>query len=332
MNPNQPHNKALRRTRNSGAPVSLNGMHPTGNTHGRAKHQHWAPQFYLRYFATPATRDSKKPQLWIFSKNSTDGDEKLTSVRNVCGRRYLYSPKQPNGERTWELEDKLCDVETLLSQLWQALATDFVNLGDEHIRKAIALFVAVMHFRHPEIRQDVEKIHKQLVDFYKAAPQREDGIPNVDSLEIQGKTYKLNTSDWNNYNSWNQDDHHRFFAEFVQSEAGSMAIHLLRKRWSVVFSEADTFVTTDKPVVLQHQTRERFGFGTNGTIVSFPLSPTRLLVMDDLHPEPANQYYPLAESNAGSFNFTVWHGASRFLLTGRPLEEVLTEICELADF
>jgi len=45
--------------------------------------------------------------------------------------------------------------------------------------------------------------------------------------------------------------------------------------------------------------------------------------MDDMNDEPANQYYPLMDSNAGAFNGTIWHAATRFLLTGRPLEEVL---------
>jgi Protein of unknown function (DUF4238) len=306
-------------------------MRRKSNSRSRPKHQHWVPQFYLRYFSTPATRDSDKPQIWMFSKDPTDGDEKLTSVRNVCGMRYLYSPRLPNGERTWELDDKLNDVEALLGRIWPALATDFVDLDDEHIRKAIALFVAVMHFRHPANRRDVEETHKQLISLYQSLPQRQDGTPNVASIEVKGKTYELDTADWHNYKAWAKDDHDRFFVEFVQSEVGSMAAHLLGKRWSVVFSEADTFITTDKPVVLQHQTRERFGYGTEGTILSFPLSPTRLLVMDDLHQEPTNQYYPLVESNVGAFNCTVWRGASRFLLTGRSLEEVLTEICECAD-
>jgi hypothetical protein len=250
-------------------------MRRKGNLRSRSKHQHWVPQFYLRHFATPATRDSDKPQIWIFSHDPVDGDEKLTSVRNVCGRRYLYSPRQPNGERSWGLDGKLNDLEALLGDLWPTLANSFVDLGDEHIRKAVALFVAVMHFRHPVVREGVEEIHKQLVAFYEAVPHRADGTPNVESVEVKGETYKLDIADWHNYKTWVQDDHDGFFVEFVQSESGSMAEHLLGKRWSVVFSEADTFVTTDKPVVLKHQTRERFGFRTDGTIVLFPLSPTR---------------------------------------------------------
>ena len=301
------------------------------NLRSRSKHQHWVPQFYLRYFATPATRDTDKPLIWIFSKNPADRDEKLTSVRNVCGKRYLYSARMPNGERTWELDDKLTSLESLLSQLWPRLATDFIDLADEHMRKAIALFIAVMHFRHPAIRQNIAEIHKQLVGFYEVALQRTDETPNPESVEVEGKIYELDTADWDNYKNWIQDDYDRAFAAFVQSEVQDMAEHLLGKRWSVVFSEADTFITTDKPVVLHHQTRKRFGFGTAGTIVSFPLGPTRLLVMDDMNDEPANQYYPLMDSNVGAFNGTIWHAATRFLLTGRPLEEVLNEICELAD-
>ncbi len=292
----------------------------------RAKHQHWAPQFYLAHFATPATRNSHTPQLWLFPKDPRDGNEALTSVRNVCGKRYLYSPRQPSGERTWELEDKLADVEAVLSQLWPALATDFVNLGAEHIRKGLALFVAIMHLRHPEVRRQVEDIHRQLVAFYDGMPSRPDGTPDVDSIEINGQLYEINTTDWNAYREWGKDDHDRFFARFVQFESGRMARRLLEKRYSIVFSGRDTFITTDKPVVVQHPTRERFGIGTPGTIVMLSLSPTRLLVMDDLHHEPANQYYPLADSNIGAFNLSVWRGASRFLLTGRPLEQVLAEV------
>jgi hypothetical protein len=297
----------------------------------RPKHQHWVPQFYLSYFATPETRHSDNPQVWILSKDPADGDETLTNARNVCGKRYLYSPKQPDGERNWELDEKLNVVETLLGQIWPALATDFVNLGDEHIRKALALFVAVMHFRHPDVRRQVEEIHQQLLTFYSSVPPRSDGMPNVDSIEVKGQTYKLNVNDWETYRSWGKDDHDRFFADIVQIEAGQMAKHLLDKRWSIVFTQADTFVTTDKPVVVSHTTRERFGFGTPGSIVSFPVGPTRLLVMDDLHHEPKNQYYPLKDSNTGAFNFTAWHGVSRFLITGRQIEEVLSEICSVAD-
>lgn len=299
-------------------------------TESRSKHQHWVPQFYLRYFATKETRNSNQPQVWIFSKNASDGDEKLTNVRNVCGKRYLYAPVQTNGKRDWALDKCLDDLESLLSDVWPSLAEDYVPLDELNLRKGLALFVAVMHLRNPAVRADVERIHSNLVQFYEASPRLADGTPDIERLEINGQVRDFLSYGWKEYCAWGKDEHDRFFAHIVQSEATRIAEMLLSKRWSVVCSDQEMFITTDKPVGLQHQTREKFGFGTPGTIVSFPLSPTRLLTMDDMHAEPANQYYPI-DSNGPSFNFITWRNGSRFLVTGRPIPEVLTEMLSLKE-
>lgn len=296
-----------------------------------SKHQHWVPQFYLRYFSTPESRDTKTPQVWTFSKNLEDGDERLTSVRNVCGKRYLYSPRQLDGSRDWALDDKLNDVEGLLGKLWPTLATDYVDLSDNHIRKALSLFVSITHMRHPDSRDSVEKTHTKMVQFFESCSTYADGTPMVDSIEIAGKTHPFDTSDWHDYRSQGNDGHDREFAKMVQSEAGRMAKHLLTKRWSILLSERDVFVTSDKPVGLTNLRKERYGYGSEGTILIFPISPSRLLVMDDLHNEPANQYFPLVESNIGAVNMTIWRNSRRFLITGRPISEVLLEINALAD-
>ncbi len=306
-----------------------NVMHHKSRARNRPKHQHWVPQFYLRYFATPATRNSKAPKVWIFSKETSDGDEKLTSIRNVCGKRYLYSPRDQTGERNWDLDDEIGDLEAMLSQIWPALATDYVALGDEHVRKALSLFVAVMHFRHPDTRSMLEVIHHQLVACYETCPLGADGTPQIDSVKVDGEIYQVDTSEWLAYKNSGTDKHHRSFVSAIRSEAGRMAEHLLSKRWSVIVSDTDIFITTDKPVVLLHEARERFGYGTPGSIIYFPLSPTRLLILDDRHDEPSNQYYPLMSTNAGAVNFLLWRGASRFLVTGRGLERVISELCAL---
>jgi hypothetical protein len=291
----------------------------------RSKHQHWVPQFYLRYFATPESRDSKTPQVWIFSKNPEDGEEELTSVRNVCGKRYLYSPKQLDGSRDWALDKALNDVEALLGQVWPALATDFVDLSDEHIRQALSLFVSITHMRHPDMRDVLEAIHGNLLDFYETGPLHPNGTPMIESVEYKGKSYGLDTTDWYAYKNQGKDGHDRAFVEAIRSETGRMAEHLLKKRWSVLIGNREVFVTSDKPVGLQHLTRDRYGYGTNGTVVTFPLSPSRLLVMDDMNNEPANQYYPLLEETTGAVNMATWRGARRFLITGRPVSDVLVE-------
>jgi len=297
----------------------------------RSKHQHWVPQFYLRYFATPESRDTKKPQVWIFSKDLQDGDEQLTSVRNVCGKRYLYSPRQLDGSRSWALDDKLSDVEAFLGLIWPALATDFVDLADEHIRKALSLFVATTHMRHPDIRDAVEETHSKLIEFVEAGRTHAGGTPIVEADQTTEKSHEIDASSWQTYKTLGKDGHDQEFVELVQSEVGRMAQHLLTKRWSVLLSERDVFVTSDKPVVITHLARVFYGYGSKEAIIMFPLSPSRLLVLDDLHNEPANQYYPLKESNIGAINLTTWNSSRRFLITGRPIPEVLHELNALSE-
>jgi hypothetical protein len=297
----------------------------------RSKHQHWVPQFYLRHFATPESRDTDQPQVWIFSKDDADGDETLTNVRNVCGKRYLYSPVGDSEERVWDLDTKLEGLESTMGTMWPSLAEGFVDLADPTLRKGLSLFIAVMHLRNPEIRKAVERIHRNLVELYEDIPPRPDGTPNVESVEIAGETYNLDTNGWNEYRAWEKNDHDRFFTHVIESEATRIADVLMQKRWSVILSEREAFVTTDKPVVLQHQSRRSFGFRTPGVIVSFPLGPKRLLVTDDMHHEPANQYYSLQESAEGAFNLAIWKSGSRFMVTGRPVHHVLAEIVKWAE-
>jgi len=284
------------------------------------------PQFYLRYFATESSRRTDQPQVWIFSKDDAGGDEKLTHVRNVCGKRYLYSPMQPDGDRNWDLDAKLDDIESILGGLWPKLANGMVPLDDGPIRKGLALFVAIMHLRNPEVRKGVEHIHSLLVKLYESAPKLPDTTPAIDAIEINGEVHKVKFEGWHNYREWSKDDHDRFFAHIIQSEAIHIAKILLHKRWSIVLADADTFITSDRPVSIHHADRQVVGFDTAGGVICFPLSPTRLLIMDDLHNEPANQCYPLQKSNIGGFNNLIWRGGSRFMITGRSVPEVLTEL------
>lgn len=293
--------------------------------------QHWVPQFYLRGFATPTTRQAAEPQVWIFSRQQSDGIEQLTNVRNVCGKRYLYSPRDVTGKRRWDVDDKLQSVESLLAQIWPQVATDFIDLSDDAIRKALALFVATTHVRHPDNRKTLETIHHNIVASLDELPKTADGRPNIDGFIHKGKEFSLDTSDWNSYKEWNDDDHHRFFAETIRGQAGYLAKILLNKRWSIILSDEEHFITSDKPVAVQHKSREVFGVGTPDSILSFPLSPTRLLVIDDQHQEPANQYYQLKPESVGAINHNIWLTSSRFMLTGRPVPEVLAEIVGWSD-
>ncbi len=298
----------------------------------RPKNQHWVPRFYLRYFATPETYSTKEPQVWIFFKDENDGNESITNIKNICAERYLYSPKDDTGRRSWDLETKLGRLETTLSRFWKELAEGFVNLDNQTIRKGLSLFIATMYLRHPETLKEEVKIYKKLISLFEQAPMRSDGTPNIESIEINGEIFDIDTHGWNKYRSWGTDEHRRFFADQIQYQATYLADILMKKRWSIIYTKFNQFITSDKPVLKQHREKQIFGFGTEGTIIIFPISQRRLLVMDDLHAEPANQYYPLKSGALGAFNYCIWHGGSRFMISGRPIPEVLHEIVTWADF
>jgi len=298
----------------------------------RPKNQHWVPRFYLRYFATPETRTrgKDKPQIWMFSNDETDGDERLTNVRNVCTRRYLYSPTDRSGQRDWALEEKLAGLETQLASLWPTLAAKPVDFGHTDIRRLVALFLSVMHLRGPDTLNGVEDIHRNLVSLLESATNHPDGTPSVEMIDASGNAKPLDTKGWREYRERDANDHRRFFATTIQSEAVRIADCLMRKRWSTVLADNDAFVTSDRPMSIEHQAREVFGVATPGSIVTFPLTPRRLLVMDDKHEQPANQYYPLKRDLVGSINALIWR-SGRFLLTGRPVPEVLAELVSSAE-
>ncbi|MDK9716892.1 MAG: DUF4238 domain-containing protein [Trichlorobacter sp.] len=294
--------------------------------------QHWVPQFYLKYFATPETQRTKNPKTWIFSKNDEDGDPRLTNIRNICAKRFLYSPPNKEGQREWGLEAKLSGIEQLLSVIWPTLAEGYADLLWEPLRKAVSLFVSILYLRHPNGLKQCVEAHKHLVTLYDQVSKKPDGTPDIAYVETNGKLQKFDASDWHEYKKWNQDDHHRFFCDSVQAHAGHMAKLLLKKRWSIIFADTPAFITSDNPVCKDHLEKEKFGFGTEGTIVTFPISPTRLLIMDDNHNEPAGQHYPLCADGPGPFNLGIWKNGSRFMISQRDVDEVLAEMLEWAEY
>jgi hypothetical protein len=291
----------------------------------RPKNQHWVPRFYLRQFATPETRERDEAQIWMFSNQDRDGDERLTNIKNVCARRYLYSPVDDSGQRDWALEEQLADLEAHLASLWPVFAAELIDFGQSSIRNVVGLFVSVMHMRSPDTLYTVEDIHRRLVALYETAPKNPDRTPNVEIVDRSGTAQPLDPRGWDKYRTAGADDHQRFFVQTIRGEAVRIARRLIQKRWCTLLVEEDAFVTSDRPVSIQHQSKEVFGVGTPGSIVIFPLTPRRLLVMDDRHEQPPNQYYSLSRESVGPLNGLIWRNG-RLLLTGRPIRDVLIEL------
>jgi hypothetical protein len=155
-------------------------------------------------------------------------------------------------------------------------------------------------------------------------------IVDVDQ-EIKGKMLEFDTTGWHEYRNWGKNDHHSFFSDCVQSEATDIAEIFLEKRWSIIVSQDPSFITSDKPLAKENLEKKLFGFGSKGTMVTFPLSPIRLLVMDDRYDQPAGQYYALHSDGPGPFNLGIWRNGCRFMISPRNTDEVISEMLEWAE-
>jgi hypothetical protein len=122
---------------------------------------------------------------------------------------------------------------------------------------------------------------------------------------------------------------------FVRSIRGNgvhLAEAMMKKRWSVILAEEPVFITSDRPVQMFNPKRERFGISTPGTVIIFPLSPTRILLMDDKLNEPIGQYYPMDLAHGpGPWNMGAWTNCERFMISSRNTDEVIAEIMAWAD-
>lgn len=295
---------------------------------GKSIKQHWVPQFYLRGFSTPETKDKDEKQVWAYHKE--EGEPFLVNIKDVAAKRHLYTPLASDGTRDWSIDDRLTDLEGLISKVWPAVAHDFVDLSSDAIRKGLSLFIATLMLRHPSKISDVKYIHGKMLELWKSAPRDSNGRL-FGSIEINGKEYEIDNSDWEQYRTPAEYDHQKSFTSSIRSEAVFIAKLLLEKRWSVVISDAPVFITTDSPVVMENNEKEVYGIGTEGTFITFPLSPTRTLCMDDRHSEPASQYYPLSEKSGPAFNQVQWVNTYRFMISSREPTEVLSEIINLSE-
>lgn len=297
---------------------------------GKPKRQHWVPLFYLRYFATPETQKNDNPQGWFFSKHG--GEPSIVNLKNIAAKRYLYSLKNSDGKRDWKTEDKLQSLEDLMVTIWPALAHDFVDLEQNHsLRKGLSLFISTLLLRHPSNVGLNKDIHSKLIEFFETLPKDSVGNPYIGEIIHKGKISKFDNSGYNEYKTSGKNEFQRMFIDSLHSNAVPFAEILMEKRWSVIFCDEPLFITTDKPVVIENLKQPKFGLKTKDTIIFFPLSPTRLLVMDDRHDQPSGRYYPLGKHGPGPLNLALWRGAQQFMISPRHTDYVCAEMVLWAD-
>ena len=272
------------------------------------------PQAYLKHFAVP---ESKPPRVWAYTKDVKDHE--LKRIQKVAVKNHLYVPQDEQGVRDDRFEKRLSSLESLLGDpVWNVLATKEVDLAWEPMRKMVSLTIANMYLRNPKTFDKFVEMHSHLRNSILASGD----VP--DEMQIWGESFLMDKSSWPAF----RDGDENFIKKIWLAEVGNataLAKDLMKMRWSILCLEEPLFVTSDNPVTITHPSLKFKGFQNPETSVSFPLSPTRLLLFDHVYDEPANQYYP-CDYEGSIHNFLTWRGAIRHILSPNERDTVLNNL------
>jgi hypothetical protein len=280
----------------------------------KTKNSHWVPQSYLRHFAADP---DKREKIWRIGK--IEGAPELKPIKKVAVKFYLYAPRGDDGKRDYAFEQTLSSIEQWFGTPgWHQLCTDFAPLQHEAVRKMVSLLAAIMYLRNPAQLEKTKNIHQQIVEVFAQLPE----LP--ETIEQKGRVFKVDASDWEAFRNATDDDVKRYWIDTVAA-AGSLAEKLKAMRWAVVVSEMPVFIMTDHPVVFTHPSLDFRGLDNADAMVCFPLSPTRILVMDNKRNEPDGQYCPLNTTPA-AYNVILWRNALHYMFSHRHPDMVCAEM------
>jgi hypothetical protein len=293
------------------------------------KKQHWVPRFYLKEFAIPESKNSKVPQLWAFSKNHSDRKEpSQVSIFDTACSRYMYSPLDDKGKRDFYMEKRFEELEDLVAKIWQKVCYEYIDISDS-VRKVMSLFLATTILRNKKSSDQHNSIYRNMLKQIDGLPKDKLGRPCIDKVIFKGKEYEFDCSDWFEFKNASEEDLKRSFVETIKEGTCEFTNILLKKNWSFLVFSKPILATSDKPVITVNFNKDKFGIGTEGTIIYFPLTPCRVLEIGG--PREDNKYFGLDEQWGHCINYLLWTDGGRFMYAHRNTDEVLFEICKFID-
>lgn len=288
----------------------------------KPKQQHYVPKFYLKEFATSETYGKKdKAQIHIYDLNNEK--KSIRNIDTVAYERYLYSPQDEKNNRSFYMEDKLAGLENTISKIWGEFVNNQVGLSPS-MKKGVALFISTLILRHPDKLAE----YKEFKNFCYTEVMK--NLPEGDTkftFVVKGQESVIDITEVED--SINASSFHEsmFFIENIEYLATTIIEQLIKKKWSIIASEEKVFITSDRPVIISNAKTGLLGVGSKGVVISLPLSPTRLLILEDnINNEENLTEYPLNKGHSSFYNGPIWSNAYRYVIGHKDTEEVLDEI------
>jgi len=288
------------------------------------KRQHYVPKFYLKEFATHETY-GKKDKAQVHTYDLKDKKKSIRNIKTIAYEKYLYSPENANNDRSIYMEDKLADLESMMSKIWNSFVNNRMSLSPQ-MKKGIALFIATLIFRHPDnLLKNENTTHFLYTEIMDNIPKGETKFTFLDNgkesiIDISEMEKAINSSDY---------DKSMYFIDNIDYFSLDIAELLVKKKWSIIVSNEKVFITSDRPVIISNAETGLLGIKSPGVIIGLPLSPTRILLLEDNHNDEDDlTEYPLNKGHESYYNQPIWSNAYRYIIGHKDLEEVINNIFE----
>lgn len=264
---------------------------------------HYVPQFYLRHWCAA---DEK---MWIYP---VDGRKEFrASPKNFAAENGLYDTSSVPHLAARNQESDLSRLEGLFDSRWPDI---FNGITTPATKMNLARFVALMHLRHPRRKEQVQRVNA----LFRKMVELTGGKDLIRVRGVNGEEMKIRKTDIETFASDTPENTKAGFLTSMRNSVEDLAVVLGARKWGVIHTEngEPAFVTGDCPVVLHRGTcnRRTFGFGTPGTVVTFPITPSKMLrIADDFADD--GLHYPLLQ--LGDLNDGTINAADRFVFSAK---------------
>ncbi len=289
----------------------------------QTRNQHYIPRFYLKEFATNDTYGKKgKEQVYIYDKKSEKSEPR--NIKKIAKENYLYSPKDSNGNRSMYMEKRLGDMENLISLIWNDFSNDFIDLENYNTKKVMAMFISSLILRHPDNLEKNENSRNFLInDIIKHNHLNNKKVAFI----VNGEEHPFDISELTKKAT--EYEKSMFFVENIDYFMNEFSEIFMKKKWSIIISEEKKFITSDNPIIIDNNLTNIFGLNTQGTIILFPISPKRLLQLEDYTDDNEKEevsYHPINEDHHSLYNHIIWNSSDNHILANKNFEDILNEI------
>lgn len=268
----------------------------------RPKQQHWVPRFYLSCFSNGKAEKSTNPQVHVLDRSIAEPKPFSTSVRNVCGQRYMYSPEIGNGERDFEFEEFLGRIEVEIADLFRDAEPEHLESVISDNRRQLGKFMAALVLRN--------KYHLDLVKSVMVLRDKLSGPPAEKEFR---RSVRLANHEVEEEQVFDLHDAKRHFVQSSTYSLPKVTETLLSLAWTLIVCDAKCFITSDRPVTSVHPKVRGPGPATEGAKTFFSITPKMCLFMRKESNVPVFNRVDVAKSISAEINSLIRDFSMRFV-------------------